>query len=747
MTKQEAVDALSKKIAQHPFRTHEFINVGLEEDKEKWMKMLIDKKKFSDLGATPDDAVVAMQRIAFVSEDFHWKQGKTLDKMSKESIMEAAAYYCKIEADRKDVGSDRFHQSIFRFPTVALNVFFMFYMDMECGENEPEKYPIEAKARHELLRVAYQTFSLPARNDETDLNPVSIQRFRKHVWWIGGNALTYRPVFYAALAFKRVDMVQVLIDVAAKSISAVSQATIETAFWEEGMCVDGFGWGHGKQAYNSGYPTDGVLEALHILSYSVGTPFESALEYADFSILVRYIQGITWGAYGDFTAPMQTRHIFLKDKSSRKTMDAIAVNLATYLIEYFASYLTEKECKEMTQLLEKKSTLDMCSEAGDYLGLRYFWNNDSMICKEQGKYIYVNMASKRCNGVEFADFMADKRNYYTADGAYVILQSGQEYKEVMGTWQVAHLPGVTERFIPNKNLLTETNWHGYHSKHNFAAGVVLEDMGICAFIYEKDETREKDGAGVVRNEFTKEMCGIKAYKSYFFIGNMFYCLGAGISDNKPEYGGEVDTTINNTLACQESKLMEKDGYVYVENDGIQYGIRKPENGEIYLKKEERLSHWYDLHAMNSNVEEKQCSVFELGIHHGKNPQDESYEYFMCFNNKKNAEIHVLENTKQLQGIATVNEDIIAAVYYDANQKLRTKTMDIQVSEPCALLLQKTEKGYRLALCDAEQKLETINVDVTLCIHGDKKRTYTIKMPQNMWRGKQGEIFISLEESQ
>ncbi|ABX41316.1 polysaccharide lyase 8 family protein [Lachnoclostridium phytofermentans] len=742
MTKQEAMSKMCEKAAMQPFRTHEYRNIGKEEDKQKFIHTLTAQGRFSDLGDSPDDAVQALQRLAFLSEDYHWKLGIDWPEGLKSIVLSAAKYYCKIEADREDMGASRFHQSIFRFPVASLNLFFMLYPDMERGEAKPKQYPLEAGARREILRVAYQTFSLPVRNDETDKNPVSVERFQKHVWWIGGNALTYRPVLYTALAFKSIDMMQVIAQVAACSICAVSQAVIEDAFWQEGICADGFGWGHGKQAYNSGYPTDGLNEALNILSYIVGTPFEDVLEYADFSKLISYIRGITWSAYGSFSAPMQTRNIFLRDKSKKKTMDELAVHMAEYLANYFSAYLTEEERREVDMLLERKLSLEMTCRDGLYKGVRYFWNNDDLIKKNKGFYFYVNMASSRCDGVEFADIMADKRNYYTADGSYTVLVSGKEYEDVMGTWQVAHLPGVTERFIPNSELLTETNWHGYRSKFNFAAGVSIGENGLCGFIYEKDEIREPDGAGVIRKEFTVEMCGIQAYKSYFIIEDTIYCLGAGICDIHPEHGREVHTTVNNTLLCNDTEPVEKDGYVFIENDKILYGIRKQENSKICITKEKRKTAWEDLNYMNEGEKEEEYPVFEIIVDHGENPQNASYEYFMCINHKKYENVMVLENSKRLQAVSKNDFSVVEGVFFDSEKTLKMKDIEITVSQPCALLLQQEEDGYRIAVCDAEQKPELKEVIVTVIREGHDKQEVVIKMPDGLFRGKQGEGFYS-----
>lgn len=740
MTKQEAIKEMRLTAAKSAFRRTEPKSADEKQKTRQYWDMLTAKGRFTDLTDDPAGAAEAVQRLAFCAEDYHWADGNLWPDGFQKKVLAGAAHYCKIEADREDRGNSRFHGSIFRFPTEALKLYFIMFPDMERAEKEPDRFPAITEAREQLLRVAYQTFTLPERKDDTDANPVCIERFRNHVWWMGGNAFRYRPTFQTALAMGRADMVEVLSEAAARSLSAVSQAVCQEAFWSEGMCADGFGWGHGRQTYNTGYPADGLNAALTILSYIVGTPFEEYIKYADFSCVIHFIRGITWGGYGDFAAPMQSRNIFEKDKSGRATIDEIAVSLAVFLKKYFWKYLSDEEQREMDMLLEKKHSLEMKCPDGMYQGIRYFWNNDDLIAKEKDFYFYVNMASKRCDGVEFADVMADKRNYYTADGSYTLLTGGDELRRVMGTWQVAHLPGVTERYLPNSELMTETNWHGYRSRHNVAAGAVLGNYGVCGFLYEKDDTREPDGAGVVYDKFTREMCGIQAYKSYFIMGKTICCLGAGITDVMPEYGREVHTTVNNTLLCKDTELTEQDDRYIIENDHILYCVKKRSDLTVQLAKESRRTNWADLNLNNSAVQDEEVPVFELLLNHGEKPVDGGYEYCMCVDHRDVSDVRVLENTKKIQAVSQKDGGAVAAVFYDSEERLSASDMEIGVSEPCALLLKRAENGWRIAVCDAEQKPKLREITVTFVKEG-KSEDVVIPMPGGLYRGKQGEGFL------
>ena len=70
---------------------------------------------------------------------------------------------------------------------------------MDAQERPEKQAPLVTEAMEVLLRVIFQCWQLPLRNNHTDAHPICVDRFRGHVWWIGANGITYRPVFYAAV--------------------------------------------------------------------------------------------------------------------------------------------------------------------------------------------------------------------------------------------------------------------------------------------------------------------------------------------------------------------------------------------------------------------------------------------------------------------------------------------------------------------------------------------------------------------
>ena len=129
----------------------------------------------------------------------------------------------------------------------------------------------------DMLKVlSLQAWTQPFRNDETDKNVVQLERFRHHVWWVGGNAVGYRPLFSTAFVLQSIPMIDLLAEVCQKAISMTSQNTNYESFWSEGFTADGAGWGHGMQCLIWGYPIDGTLNALNMLSMFKGSPWEKS---------------------------------------------------------------------------------------------------------------------------------------------------------------------------------------------------------------------------------------------------------------------------------------------------------------------------------------------------------------------------------------------------------------------------------------------------------------------------------------
>ena len=749
--KKQALNELMVKLSLTPIREKSW-------EKAEYMACLNENGVFTDLQNQPDDWFDAIRRLRVcVMEDYHYTKGEDLPFKIPENILKSIVFYCKQEIERGHRGPKRFHKSVFALPTCAFNMFLAMLPVMMQVEDDTCTCSLWQAVYKVLNDVMLQAWTLPLRGDETDDTPISLARFQNHVWWVGGNGISYRPVFYVAVCFRDVRMLDVLLEVV-QCATASKASQREPSFWQEGICADGFGWGHGAQTYNNGYPSDSISSALKIMKYVMGTPWDKALQSMDWDNFIHYIRGISWSSYDGSMSPMMSRHCFelAEESSGVRNSEFRMIGLAQQLIE-FEEFLSKPQAQELKDLLQK-GAVHMQDSQNSYVGTRYFFNNDSLISKNKDRYFYFNMSSARCKGAECADNMADTRNFYVCDGSYIVLADKTAYLKARGTWNVCHLPGVTERDLTKDEIMSEVNWSGYNSIFDFAAGIGYDKNGVAGFIYQKSDYREPDGAGVVRDKYTKEIMGVCAYKSAFVYNDTFVLLGAGITDFKPEFGKNVVTTIDNTKGVNSividkmgnkiedlSKIEDNKGAVYVKNNGLTYGVNSCKNTSVYVCAENRMTDWVYLNKRNIGEKNQSVPVFEMSINHGTNPIDSEYAYWICADKNKtpsqiNAMYNVIENNKKLQAV-NFEDKLISAIFYQAGA-FSIGESEISVSAPCALMLEKLQGDrYKLSLADAKQDVDLKYITVSIGTEKSLAKEIKIEMPTGNMIGKQISVNI------
>lgn len=757
-TKEELTEIL-KKFAKEPVRPNTYLSVIREEERgEALLDRLSEEGSFSDVPETPAGWELAIKRLTYlITNNYHRETAQECLEAVPEKVRKGLIYYGERELGRKDKGPVRFHASCFAIPNCAVNVFYaLLPLMLEIGEQE-DKWIHFYNVVCELM---LQAWLLPVRQDETQQKPFSVERFQNHVWWQGGNALAYRPSFYTAFCFRDGRLLDILGQVII-GFSASKASHGRSSFWTEGICADGFGWGHGAQAYNDGYPVDALREVFYVMKHLKDTSYAYIFRKMDWDNIIHFISGISWSSYGDFVPPMMGRQCFRTPDFVRESTTEMMRGFAKDILTDAAPYLSDSQTELLKRVLAE-GELDIEDTRDQFHGTRYFYNNDTLISKNKNRYFYFNMASSRCKGVECAHEMADTRNFYIRDGSYMLLKETKDFEHVKGTFNPSHFPGTTERDLKKEEIVPETNWSGYNSMHNFAGGIGKAAYGAAGFIYEKLSNRQPDGAGVVRDDYTREMMGVRAYKSAFVYEDLFVFLGAGIEDTMPEYGKRIITTVNNTVwkaadfVDAEGKLLEnvtkKDsisGEKYLRNDGILYGTWKDGNTDILVQPEIRRTDWAYLSFMNAKVQEEELSVMELTIDHGTAPKKDTYQYWLCTDEHKTpkqaeASMQVLCNTTQAQ--AVVFEDrILMAVCYEP-VKISTDTYSVEALEPCVLMLEELkDRTYRISVCDACQNraLSAITVRMELLADGQKKQV-DISLPKEVLCGSTACVDVIME---
>lgn len=736
--KKAALRIIRHRLAETPYRNGQYKMC------DGWdISLLREDGTFSDLNDDNNGALTALRRIACSFEKMRYSANShTYTTKQQKAFLKAIVHYCDIEVSRTDMGATRFTNSVFALPTCTANIYMAMLPDMEAVEEGISQDSLYQKAAELLLKCSLQCWTLPLRGDHTDSHPISFERMRRHLWWESGNCLGYRLLFYTAVMFLSVEMMEVVVATSVKAFSVTSHNTNDESFWKEGFTADGMGWAHGRQPAFQSYPGDGMRYTLFPLQHLRFSPWEKDIKKINFDVAINYIRSSTWNQYkGHPAQPLTTRNMFSKDDGEKRPL--LYIDIASNILMHFSDLLTKEQRDELRQLYSERYDLKMEGQPdGRYMGARFFYNNDILAKRSDEDYFMLHMASNRSDGAEFCHTFADCRNYYASDGAYLIMKNGDEYAKSKGAFELCKMPGVTAREIKNEDLLPGINWAGFHSVHNFCGGVVSGKFGVSGFIFEKDKTKSIDAAGVLATDANPEVYDVLAYKGCFIFDKAIVCLGAGIKNLDTTLEGNITTSINQTSLLGDilyneknisngKHLIEDDKDVMIEHGGISYFVNKEfTDGEIVVSSGRERTNRHFLNSSNPEGNEEEVDMFRLYIDHGKAEEEKRYAYVMYTGDdassfKANMPV-VLSDTKKLQ--AVTYEGTTGAVFYDETEPLNLGEYRILVSAPTVMLIKKENGILSLAVADPLQKKSGV---LKVTVYDKKNATQkeiTVSMP-------------------
>ncbi len=684
----------------------------------------------------------ATERLWVIANNFRRAKVDTIPERFWKGVLR----YGDIETRRQP--NDRFHASCFAIPKAACGVYYALFNQMDI----PGDTVVVRKSACDMLKkLAMQSWTQPKRNDDTEKNVVSVERFRHHVSWVGGNALAYRPLLETAVLMDSIPMVDVVAAVAKGSLSSVSQPTYQDAFWNEGFTADGAGWGHGLQCLVWGYPIHGAQSAQNLLWTLRGTPWAETLTRENADALLNFYRGSTFYYYKGFIPPCLDRYsmVYYEGKSAHIPY----YEMMKASVTRWPNSFTDDEVRELKQLIVEagKDNIRMDGyPAGHYNGTRWFYNNDDLIKRNADYYMLVNMASNRCDGLESANNFADEYNIYTNDGLTYFQRKGDEYRKVIGAMDLTALPGITAREGQEK-LKPFTNWRGFTSKHNFAGGATDGGQNaVAGFIFEKVDamTRERKDVNIIN----PVAFGVKAYKSYFMLGDYMIALGAGVTNLEPEQEGTIRTTMEQT--AHQGKVTLYDGKKQLEpSSGVNSLINKgkslwvmQEGGFAYMPLPEftskaffccetRPNEWLKRNLSNKGKKNlpETADILRVWVDHGREVKDDTYGYAVYAGEglpaKKNP-FAVLRNDTLVQAVQSTDKKVLEAVFYSAGETLRWQGIPVKVSAPCVLLIEKEGKGYKISVTDPTMNTQLKEMKVEI-----GKTSATIALPTGKDCGK------------
>ncbi len=158
-------------------------------------------------------------------------------------------------------------------------------------------------------------------------------------------------------------------------------------------------------------------------------------------------------------------------------------------------------------------------------GAKYFPRSDCGTYRADGWHSSVRMHSERTIGFEFTNTENTLGNF-SADGAVLLMQDGDEYENIFACWDWRKVPGVTA-YNDGKPIKCDDSLQGKRNMTEHVAGAVAETSAGTVMVASMELNRD----------------GLHAFKSTFFFEGRIFALGSDIYTSNPDFK-EVTTSVD-----------------------------------------------------------------------------------------------------------------------------------------------------------------------------------------------------------
>lgn len=316
------------------------------------------------------------------------------------------------------------------------------------------------------------------------------------------------------------------------------------------------------------------------------------------------------------------------------------------------------------------------------------------------------------------------------DASMNLVRRGNEYFNIMPTWEWDKIPGVTARDYDTA-VSIKKNWGTYGST-DFVGGVSDSLYGLTVYTQDYDD--------------------VKAKKSYFFFDREIVCLGADIKSPAPQ---PITTTLNQcwaqgkiiTQTAQNNAQLKKPATFtdlkWVWHDSIAYLIK--DAATINVSANVQAGSWTTINKNNKG--EVKGAVFKLWIDHGTAPKAKSYAYIIVpgiseqeMNRYDDKPVHIISNTGKLQAVQHTELGILQAVFFEPGT-LKVGNIAITAHQACVLQLSHTEsKKMKISVADPTQKLQELNFEITT--GSNSPQPLKINLPESPYAGSTVSLYIN-----
>ena len=277
---------------------------------------------------------------------------------------------------------------------------------------------------------------------------------------------------------------------------------------------------------------------------------------------------------------------------------------------------------------------------------------------------------------------------------------------------------------------------------------------------------------------------LKAQKSWFFLNGMIVNLGTNITGST---SASIGTTVENRMMTsdenkisingvnwdetKESKTLDDGSYVHFTGtgEGNDIGYYFIKGGNVDFAKDTRTGRYDDINEYFVNDIDYTNTFFKMGINHGQNANNDSYEYVILpgsseaelENFAKNNTIEVVRNDTDVQAIKdsangifamnvwTMDPVTVEGITVNDSASIYTETKDgimtINVSDPKqknVTLNVKLEKGYENVI--QKDDTVTINEDGSFTIDTTKSAGATHTIVVNLEKTDKTALGIAID---
>lgn len=498
---------------------------------------------------------------------------------------------------------------------------------------------------------------------------------------------------------------------------------------EEGIQQDDSFHQHGAQLYNGGYGLSFANDAGRFISFSWGTQEQISPERM--KIFGAYIlDGERWMLRGpiiDYS--VVGREISRAGKTAAPndwTVGPISPAGPAYGLAQTASLLAAEDVPRRAEFAALATSLREGAADNGLAGNKNFWCSDYMAHRRVAYLTSVKMLSDRMVNAEAVNGEG-KKSQHLSDGVNLLYVTGAEYRDIFPVWDWTKLPGTTA--VQGSLDTGDPNPIGLRGETNFAGGVSDGTYGLATMDLWRGHLR--------------------ANKSWFFFDEGYLALGTGIvelGDEPQKVASDVNQTrlIGPVVSSlqrepfrngEQSYTLERSSWVYHD----QVGYLFPAKTRLTISLSTRTGRWSEIGAGSSM--EVAVPTFNLWIDHGQNPKNASYEYLVIPGISLNQmrryatapNIRVVANSAEAQGAYSDAKKIVEVVFRQPGA-LQTPLGTVEVDHPCALLVQKMPRGWKVTAADPAHR----NFDLTVSV---SSRRAVLRLPTGAFAGSSVSTYI------